>query len=296
MNECNVVKLSIKVNHRHAMYGKVLVQSLFVYIALALFVLAIGLPFYWLVKASVSTPEQLVQIPPVLLPNPVWDNFSALATQIPLFKYLLNSFLFSVGTALITILFCFLAAYAFARIQCRGSGFLLWLLVTTMALPEIATVIPLYRMLGAMHLLDTVSGLIFIMSSALAPFTVWVFVPFIQQVPKSIEEAAVIDGASLFTILWRIYLPVMMPALVTMMIINFVNAWNNLLYPLAFSVSENSKCLSVAITEIFQTDVPWGQPWHLVSALGVIMVVPVIILILSFQRAVVSGLTRGAIK
>ena len=120
--------------------------------------------------------------------------------------------------------------------------------------------------------------------------------PFIKQVPVSMEEAAVVDGANLWTILWRIYLPVMMPAIVTMLIINFVNSWNNLLYPLAFTVTEKSKCLSVAITEVFQTEVPWGKPWHLTSALGVIMVLPVIGLILLSQRAIVRGLTRGAVK
>jgi len=296
MSEFKVAMQVNQLNNISSHRTTVSIGTIFIYLALALFVFIVGLPFYWLLKASVSTPEQLVHIPPLLFPEPIWDNFVILATQIPLTKYLINSLLFSGGTALVTVIFCFLAAYAFARIPCRGSGFLLWLLVITMALPEIATIIPLYRMLGALHLLDTVTGLIIVMSSALAPFTVWVFVPFIGQVPKSIEEAAVVDGASLFTILWRFYLPVMMPALVTMFIINFINAWNNLLYPLAFSTTEHAKCLSVAITEIFQTEVPWGQPWHLVSALGVIMVVPVIILILAFQRAVVSGLTRGAVK
>ncbi|MBI9017080.1 MAG: carbohydrate ABC transporter permease [Phycisphaerae bacterium] len=273
-----------------------LAQKLFMYIALAIFVLVVIIPFYWLMKASVSTPEQLVEIPPLLFPKPVLDNFQTLATQLPLTQYLLNSIIFSGVTALATVFCCFLAAYAFARIPCPGSSFLLWALVITMALPEIATIIPLYRMLGAMHLLDSLTGLIFVMTSVLTPFTVWVFIPFIKQIPISIEEAAVVDGANLWTILWRIYLPVMTPAIVTMMIINFVNAWNNLLYPLTFSVTAKSKCMSVAITEVFQTEVPWGQPWHLVSALGVVMVIPVLVLILSSQRAVVRGLTHGAVK
>lgn len=271
-------------------------QTLFLYIALLIFVLVVIIPFYWLVKASVSTPEQLVKIPPLFFPEPAWDNFKTLATQVPLLQYLINSVVFSAGTALATVLCCFFAAYAFARIPCPGSSFLLWALVVTIALPEIATIIPLYRMLGALNLLDSLSGLIFVMTSTLAPFTVWIFMPFIKQVPVSMEEAAVVDGASLWTVLWRIYLPVMMPAIVTMMIINFVNSWNNLLYPLAFTVTENSKCLSVAITEVFQAEVPWGKPWHLTSALGVIMVLPVICVILFSQRAIVRGLTRGAVK
>ena len=81
-----------------------------------------------------------------------------------------------------------------------------------------------------------------------------------------------------------------------MLLINVINAWNNLLYPLAFSVTSRSKCLSVAITEIFQTQVPWGKPWHLVSTLGVVMILPVMIIVLCSQRAIIRGLTRGAVK
>lgn len=286
----------IKAQQNKILTSHCLSQRLLLYMALLIFVLVVIIPFYWLVKASVSTPEQLVKIPPLLFPKPVLDNFKTLATQVPLLHYLVNSIIFSATTALATVSCCFFAAYAFARIPCPGSGFLLWALVVTMALPEIATIIPLYQMLGALALLDTLSGLIFVMTSTLAPFTVWIFMPFIKQVPVSMEEAAVVDGANLWTILWRIYLPVMMPAIVTMLIINFVNSWNNLLYPLAFTVTEKSKCLSVAITEVFQTEVPWGKPWHLTSALGVIMVLPVIGLILLSQRAIVRGLTRGAVK
>lgn len=282
----------IKSNNKPLLTG----QSVLLYLALAAFVLVVIVPFYWLVKAAVSTPDDLVKIPPVYFPSVVLDNFYELARQLPLADYIFNSVVFSTMTAIAAVFFSFLAAYAFARIKFPGSGLVLWGLVVTMALPEIATIIPLYKMLGSIGLLDSLSGLIFVMTSALAPFTVWVFVPFIQQVPESMEEAAVIDGASLWTILFRIYLPLCKPAIVTMLVINFVNAWNNLLYPLAFSVTARSKCLSVAITEVFQAQVPWGKPWHLISALGVVMVIPVIIIVLSSQKAVVRGLTKGAVK
>lgn len=119
---------------------------------------------------------------------------------------------------------------------------------------------------------------------------------FIRQVPYEIEEAAIIDGARLPEILWRIVLPMTAPALATMLVINFVNAWNNLLYPLAFSSSPHSKTLSVAITEVFQARSPYGRPWELISSLGVLMMIPVILLAVTSQRAIVRGLTAGAIK
>jgi len=130
----------------------------------------------------------------------------------------------------------------------------------------------------------------------LVPFTVWVLVSFIKQVPIEIEEAAIIDGANLFQLLWKVVIPIMKPALTTMITINFINAWNNLVYPLAFSSTIKAKPLSVSITEVFQARTPFGRPWELISALGVTMVVPMILLVFVSQRAIISGLTRGAIK
>jgi ABC-type glycerol-3-phosphate transport system permease component len=249
-----------------------------------------------MVKAAVSTPEELTKLPPVYFPKPTLQNFKTLMEQVPFYSYIFNSLIFSSLTTLVTLVLSFFAAYAFARIPFRGSGILMWSLVLSMALPEVATLIPLYQMLRSLNLLDSLLGLTMVMSSTLAPFTVWILVPFIRNVPYEIEEAAIIDGAPLLAIFWRIYLPLIAPALATMLVINFINAWNNLLYPLAFSATVDSKTLSVAITEIFQAQVPWGKPWHLVSSLGVTMLVPVIILVLFSQKAIVRGLTRGAIK
>jgi ABC-type glycerol-3-phosphate transport system permease component len=223
-------------------------------------------------------------------------NFSILADQVPLLAYSRNSIVFAMLTTMITLILGFMAAYGFARIRFPGSHILLWSLVVSVALPEIAIVIPLYQTLNNLNLIDSVIGLTIAATSSLLPFTIWVFVAFIQQVPYEIEEAAIIDGASLPQIIRHILIPVSAPALATMAVINFINAWNNLLYPLAFSSTTQSKTLSVAITEIFQAREPWGRPWNLVSALGVLMVIPVIILVLFSQKAIVRGLTRGAVK
>lgn len=266
------------------------------YLALFLFLFVVLAPFFWIVKSALSRPDQLFEIPPVYIPDATLENFKTLADQVPLFEYVRNSLIISTATAFLSVALAFMAAYAFARIAIPGRNVLLWLFVLTMALPEIATIVPLYRLLAEAKMLDTRTGLIMVMSSVLVPFTVWVLVAFIQQVPIEIEEAAIIDGANLFRILTRIMIPLTSPALATMVVINFINAWNNLLYPLAFSATENSKTLSVAITEIFQARAPWGRPWNLVSTLGVTMVLPAIILVLFSQKAIVRGLTRGAIK
>ena len=255
------------------------------------------LPVYWLVRSSLAPASALNQVPPVLVPwPPTLQNFQTLITQVPFFEYTRNSVVFALATTLGTLVVSFLAAYAFARIEMPGSAILLWVLTLSMALPDVGTIVPLYGILARLGLLDTIAGLTLVLSSVLAPFTVWVLVSFIKQVPYEIEEAAIIDGASLPQIMLRILLPVSMPGLVTMGLINFVNAWNNLLFPLSFSVSPRSKTLSVSITEVFAGYSPWGKPWDLIMAVGVAMVLPVIVLVFLSQRSIVSGLTRGAIK
>jgi ABC-type glycerol-3-phosphate transport system permease component len=249
-----------------------------------------------MVKSSLSAQEDVFDIPPIYFPPPTLENFERLVEQVPLGRYFVNSLLFSTMTTVATLAASFLAAYAIARIPVRGGNLLLLALVISTALPEIVTIIPLYQLLRDWQLLDSLLGLTLIMSGVLAPFTVWVLVAFIRQVPYEVEEAAIIDGAHLVERLWRIVLPMTAPALATMLVINFVNAWNNLLYPLAFSSSTESKTLSVAITEIFQARSPYGRPWELVSSLGVTMMVPVIVLAVLSQRAIVRGLTAGAFK
>src|SRR3990172_5318486 len=267
-----------------------------VYISFVLFTLIVLLPVYWIVRSSSASAAELNRTPLVYFPAPSLRNFRTLVEQIPFFDYVRNSIVFAVATTLATLVVSYLAAYAFARIQFPGSGILLWILVLSMALPEVGTIVPLYRLLSSLRLLDTIAGLTLVLSSTLTPFTVWVLVSFIKQVPYEIEEAAILDGASLPQILWHILLPVTVPGLVTMGLIKFVNAWNNLLYPLSFTTSPSAKTLSVAITEIYAGFSPWGKPWELIMAVGVTMTVPIVVLVLFSQRSIVRGLTGGAIK
>lgn len=266
------------------------------YSAFVVFSLVVLLPIYWMARSAFSVQADLTKTPLVYLPSPTLQNFDTLVDQVPFVEYTRNSIAFALGTTLLTLVVSYLAAYAFARLNIPGSGILLWLLLLSMALPDVGTIVPLYRILARFHMLDTIQGLVLVLSSTLTPFTVWVLVSFIKQVPYEIEEAAIIDGASLPVILGRILLPLTTPGLVTMGVINFINAWNNLLYPLSFSVTPASKTLSVSITEVYAGYSPWGRPWELIMAVGVTMVIPVVILILVSQKAIVRGLTGGAVK
>ncbi len=266
------------------------------YISFALFIFVVLIPIYWMLRSAFSLARDLIVVPPIYFPSPTLMNFQTLIAEVPFLQYTRNSLIFALSTTLVSLLVSFIAAYAFARIQFPGSGVILWALLLTMALPDVGTIVPLYQILKNLHLIDTIAGITLVMSSTLTPFTVWALITFIKQVPNEIEEAAVIDGASLPQVLWHILLPVTMPGLVTMGLINFINAWNNLLYPLSFNTSPASQTLSVAITQIYGGYSPYGKPWELIMAVGAVMTIPIVILIIFSQRAIVRGLVGGAIK
>lgn len=271
-------------------------NNFFVYLFFFLFSMIILLPVYWMTRSSLANVLDLYKTPIIYFPPLTFRNFQTLIGQVPLLLYARNSVLFALSTTLLTLMVSYLAAYAFARIHFRGSGILMWILVLSSALPDIGTIVPLYKLLQSLHLLDSIAGITLILSSALAPFTVWALITFIKQIPYEIEEAAIIDGASLPQIFWHILLPLTLPGVVTMGLINFINAWNNLLYPLSFTTSISSKPLSVAITEIYNGYSPYGKPWELIMTVGVVMTLPIVILVAFSQRSIIRGLVSGAIK
>lgn len=167
------------------------------YVCFAVFTFVVLLPIYWMVRSAFALAPDLVKVPPIYFPDPTLKNFQTLMDEIPFLQYVSNSLLFALGTTFATLLVSFLAAYAFARIQFPRSGVILWFLLLTMALPDVGTIVPLYQILKNLHLLDSIGGITLVLSSTLTPFTVWVLISFIKQVPYEIEEAAIIDGASL---------------------------------------------------------------------------------------------------
>jgi ABC-type glycerol-3-phosphate transport system permease component len=273
-----------------------IIQRVVLYLGVIVFVTVALLPFYWLVLSSLTPQTQLFSIPPNYFPDITGANFVQLVTQLPFLAYLTNSILFSAASVLISVAISFLAAYGFARYAVPGSNILMLGLVLSMALPPIVTVIPLFDSLRLLGMVDTILGISLIMGSVLVPFSVWVLVSFVKRIPAEMEEAAYLDGAKLVQIFAYVVIPVMTPALATVIVINLINAWNNLLFPLVFTSTTAAKTLTVSITEVFQARTPYGRPWGIISAIGVTMVVPMAALLLFAQKWIVSGLTKGSTK
>jgi ABC-type glycerol-3-phosphate transport system permease component len=263
---------------------------------LGVYLFVVLLPFYWIIISSFTARNQIFTTPPrYWFSDFTLENYRALADNIPLLDYLLNSLIFATGSSLLSVGAAFLASYPLARMQFRGSGLIFAAFIISIALPQIGTLVPLFELFKNLDLINTRHGLILLEASLIVPFTVWIMVPFLQQIPREIEEAAIVDGARIYHIIFQILFPVMRPALATMFIINFIISWNELLYPLVFA--QRDKVLSVGLVELaVEPTAGGGRPWDLLSAMSVIMIVPVLLLVLLFQRLIVAGLTRGALK
>lgn len=263
---------------------------------MAIYLFIVILPFYWIIISSFTPRNKIFTSPPhYWFSDFTFDNYRMLAENVPLLDYMVNSLIFATGASLLSVVAAFLASYPLARMQFRGSTIVFGAFIISIALPQIGTLVPLFELFKNLDLINTRRGLILLQASLVTPFTVWIMVPFLQQIPREIEEAAVVDGARTWQIITQVLFPLMRPALATMFIINFITSWNELLYPLVFA--QTDKVLSVGLVELaVEPTSGGGRPWDLLSAMSVLMIVPVLIIVLLFQRMIVAGLTRGAMK
>jgi ABC-type glycerol-3-phosphate transport system permease component len=272
-------------------------SRLAIYISFVLFALFIFLPFYYIFVSSITPKTQLFQIPPSYWPSaPTFDNFERMADSVPFFTYLRNSVIFAVGSSAVSVTVAAMAAYAMARIRFPGSTVVYMLLILSVALPQIGVLVPMFETFQSFNLINTHHGLIILMSSQILPFTILTLVSFVMQVPVEIEEASLIDGANIVQVLTRMVLPLIMPAIATMFMINFIISWNELLYPLVFAQRTFTKTLSVGLIELSSDASTYTRPWDMMSAMSVFMVIPVLLIVLVGQRMIIAGLSRGAVK
>jgi len=272
-------------------------RLLLFYGPIVVFLLVTLAPIYWIVLSAFTPVNELFTVPLSYLPrHPSFANFLHVARVVPLAQEFANSALLAGSSSIVSVVVSMLAAYAFARIRFPGSGALLLALLLSGLLPSIATIIPLFQMFQSLNLLDSLQGLLILLVNLLLPTSVWLLTSFIRQIPIELEEAARVDGATFPTILWRIVIPVLRPVLATLFLINFITAWDEFFIPLIFSRSSATSTLTLGITQAavdpqFQS-VVWGNE----AAMGLIVIAPVFILAIAFQKQIVEGLMAGALK
>lgn len=265
---------------------------------LAAYVLAIAaalffaFPIFWMVTSSFKSEVDISAYPPVWSFAPTLANYAQLFTELNAWQALLNSALIVGLSTCLAMAAGTMAAYALARFDVKGKEYLAFEILSIRMLPPIVSVIPMFIIARQLGIFDTPWLLIAAYALSGLPFVVWVMRVFIQDIPQSIEEAAMIDGCSRFETFWRVTLPLLLPGLAATMVIVFMFAWNEFLLA-SMLTSQEAKTLPVIAANAIK---PKAIAWGLASAAGVMMSLPVVVLVLLMQRYLVRGLTLGAVK
>jgi trehalose/maltose transport system permease protein len=264
------------------------------YILMAVIILYTVFPFYWAIVSSLRPGSELVSTS--LVPqNPAWSNYTAVFSEQPFGRNILNSLFVAVSTVILSLVLAVAAAYALGRISFTGRRLLLFTILGVSMFPQIAVLSGMFELVRAMGLYNNLLSLTLSYMIFTLPFTVWVLTTFMRELPKEIEEAAIVDGAKPFTIVTKVFMPLLGPALATTGLLAFIAAWNEFLFALTFTLSSEMRTVPVAIALISGASA-YELPWGNIMAASVVVTVPLIILVLIFQRQIVSGLTAGAVK
>jgi putative chitobiose transport system permease protein len=250
-------------------------------------------PFYWLVITALKGPWQNVfSYPPELIPKPpTLAAFFDLWKVGPFHRYIFNSAFAAVMVVLGNVLFCSMAAYPLARMRFPGRDIIFFLVLATLMIPFEVTLIPSFIVVSKLGWVDTYQGLI--VPAIVSPFSIFLMRQAFLVIPYELEEAARIDGASEFTIYWRIMMPLAAPSLATVAIFVFVAEWNSLLWPVVVLKSPEMLTLPIAITFL---DSNFYGGWRQIAAGSVLSIIPILAVFLAAQRYFISGLTAGALK
>lgn len=253
-------------------------------------------PFYWAIISSFKPRGELFATPVSYVPssfNPT--SYQTVLTAEFFLQGLRNSAIVSTVTVLIALAIGSFAAYALGRLNFRGRTIILYMILAMTLFPGIAILGSLFEMVRAAGIYNTYFALIFSYLIFTLPFTTWVLTNFFRSMPGELEEAALVDGASPLQTFWQVLMPLAAPGIVTTGMLAFISAWNEFLFALTFTLDFNTRTVPVAIAFFpasSQFEIPWGD----IMAGSVIVTLPLIILVLVFQRRILAGLTAGAVK
>jgi len=266
------------------------------YILVALISLFCLFPFYFAIVTSLKSGTELFS-------TKLWPEAPSLRNYISLFtiaeqpfgRHIFNSLGVSAMVVVASLFLGVTAAYALGRITFRGKGLLLLTVLAVSMFPQVAVLSGMFELMQAIGFYNHWWGLTLPYMIFTLPFTVWVLTTFVRDLPKELEEAAIMDGCTPWGIITKVFLPVMWPALVTTGLLAFIAAWNEFMFALTFVLDNNQRTVPVSISLISGADkyeIPWGK----IMAASVLVTLPLIILVLAFQRKIVGGLTSGAVK
>jgi multiple sugar transport system permease protein len=274
--------------------GRGVLSSILFYVFLFFFVLVSMFPLIWIFKMSIITKGELFQSPPTILPeNPTGQEYAQIFSDPAFQQALVNSAIISGVTTVVCLLFGSIAAYAIARLRFRFKSPVMTLILAISFFPAVAIIAPLFVQYSAFGLIDTYWSAIITDVVFALPLTVWLLVAFFRELPKDLEEAARVDGATTIQAFRKVIVPLAAPGVFTTAILTFIFAWNEFLFATTFLFTPATQPVTVVIPNFAsQYTVDYGAQ----AAAAVVVTVPLVIMVLIFQRRIVSGLTAGAVK
>lgn len=249
------------------------------------------LPIAWIGLAAFKTSVDVFQLK--LFFTPTLENFSTIfEAPYLVHQKLLNSAIVSVCVVLISIPLATCAAYSFSRFRMRGERAMLVIILATQFVPAVVIVLPFFLMFRSLGILDTRPALILVDTAIVMPFAVWMIKGFVDGIPLETEEAALVDGSTRLQVLRRVVLPMAAPGIITASIFAFIISWNEFLFALILT-RRDAVTLPVGL-QLFNSQE--GMQWHLISAAGLLIMAPMIVLALLVQKHFVQGMTMGAVR
>jgi multiple sugar transport system permease protein len=269
-------------------------QRIMVVFALVVLVVNGIYPLVWIWLTSIKNELELTQVPITYFPQtPNFGNYAQVFQAQPFARFFLNSLIISSLATILCVTVAAFAAYALARLRLRFRRFISIVIVAASMFPVVSLIVPLFQIMRGLGWLNTYWALIIPYATFSLPISTLVLTAFFQGIPEDLESAAMIDGCSRFGALWRVIVPLAAPGVVTAAILAFVNSWNEFLLALTFNSAPDMKTVPVGVM-LYQGEFTF--PWPLISAAIIITIIPIVVLILIFQRRIISGLTAGGVK
>jgi ABC-type glycerol-3-phosphate transport system permease component len=274
--------------------GRGAMNMVLFYVFLALFVLVSIFPLLWVFKMSIVTKTELFATPPTILPhNPTGASYAEVFSNSAFQRALINSSIIAGVTTVVCLFFGSIAAYAIARLRFRFKNSVMTLILALSFFPAVAIIAPLFLQYSKIGLINTYGSVIITDTVFALPLTIWLLVAFFRELPRDLEDAAKVDGATTIQAFRKVIVPLAAPGVFTTAILTFIFAWNEFLFANTFLLTASTQPVTVVIPN-FATiyTVDYGAQ----AAAAVVVTVPLVILVLIFQRRIVSGLTAGAVK
>ena len=252
-------------------------------------------PMIWMIYSSFKTDQELFFSPWAAPVELQWDNFARAWTKAHVGDYLLNTLIVVVPALLLTLIISAMAAYVLARFEFVGRRFLFYMFLSGMLFPVFLALVPLFNLVNQLKMLNTFHGLIIVYIAYSLPFTIFFLTGFFKTLPTEIEESAIMDGANPYQVFFKVMLPMASPGLISMGIFNFLGMWNQYVLPLVLISDESKYMLSQGLAFMLFKQF-YENDWSALFAALTIIMVPTLILYITFQKQIQDGITTGALK